>query len=70
MHRADPQLITVIIIFAHVVRSSVTFQNKTNFKRKQCSLPARLWVCPSGSLLMTPVLSHFVEKLEFLIFPD
>ena len=33
-----------------------TFQNKTNIKRKQCSLLARLWVWPSGSL-------------SFLIFP-
>ena len=40
------------------VRSSPLFQSKTNFKRKQCSLVARLWVWPSGSL-MTPVL-YFV----------
>ena len=32
-----------------------TFQNKTNFKRKQCSLLERLWIFPNGSL-MTPVL--------------
>ena len=31
------------------------FQNKTNFKRKQCSLLAILWVWSSGSL-RTPVL--------------
>ena len=44
------------------VRTSVpTFQNKTNFKRKQCSLLAILWVWPSGSL-MTPVL--FVSNFE------
>ena len=41
------------------VRPSVpTFQNKTNFKRKLCSLLARLWVWASGSL-MTPVLETF-----------
>ena len=40
------------------VRPSVpTFQNNTNFKRKQCSLLARLWVWPSGSL-MTHVLFY------------
>ena len=33
-------------------------QNKPDFKRKQCSLLARLWVWPSGSL-MTPTLCHF-----------
>ena len=63
IHSADPQSWSVVIIlFAHVVRMSVirrpsTFQYKTNFKWKQCSLlaMARLWVCPSGSL-MTPVL--------------
>ena len=42
------------------VRQSVlTFQNKTNLKRKKCSFLARLWVWPSGSL-MTPVLSFIV----------
>ena len=65
IHEADPQSRpVVIIVFAHVVLSSVrpsvpTFQNKTNFKRKQCSLLARLWVWPSGSL-MTPVLSYLI----------
>ena len=44
IHEADPQSRpVVIIVFAHVVRLSVlTFQNKTNFKRKQCSPLARL----------------------------
>ena len=28
-----------------------TFQNKTNIKRKHCSLLTRLWVWPSGSLM-------------------
>ena len=57
----------VIIVFAHVVRPYVrpsvpTFQNKTNFKRKRCSLLARLWVWPSGSL-MTPLLyKYFCNK--------
>ena len=57
IHEADPQSRpVVIIVFAHIVRTSVpTFQNKTNFKRKQSSLLANLWVYPSGSL-MTPVL--------------
>ena len=35
--------------FAHVVRPS-TFQNKTNFNRKQCSLLARLCVSQFGQL--------------------
>ena len=60
IHEADPHSRpVVIIVFAHIVRPSPLFkiyQNKTNFKRKQCSLLARLWVWPSGSL-MTPVLS-------------
>ena len=45
-----------------VRRSVPTFQNKSNFKRKQCSLLARLWVWLSGSL-MTPVL--WLEFLEY-----
>ena len=69
IHEADPESRpVVIIVFAHVVRSYVrqyvrpsvpTFQNKMNFKRKQCSLLARLWVWPSGSLI-TPVLFNFI----------
>ena len=64
IHEADPPTRQVVII-AHFVRSYVrqyvrmsmpTFQNKTNFQGKQCSLLARLWAWPSGSL-MTPVLS-------------
>ena len=52
IHQADPQSRPVVIVFAHV-RS---FQNKTNFKRKQClQLAIGLWVWLSGSL-MTPVL--------------
>ena len=62
IHEADPQSgRVVIIVFAHVARSYVRpspFQNKTNFKRKQCSLLAKLWVWPGGSL-MTPVLFCF-----------
>ena len=38
-----------------------TFQNKTNFKQKQCLLLARLWVWSSGSL-MTPVLSLLLSS--------
>ena len=45
------------------VRSSVC-QNKTNFKRKQCLLLARLWVWPSESL-MTPVL-YFLFFLRII----
>ena len=58
IHSADPQSLPVgIIVFAHVVRT-----NKT--KRKQCSLLARLWIWPSGSL-MTPVLySIFLMNYE------
>ena len=62
----------VIIVFAHVIRSYVRpsvrphfSQNKTNFKRKQCSLLARRWVWPSGSL-MTPALFLFVFVEMFL----
>ena len=64
----------VIIIFAHVVRSYVrpyirpsvpTFQNKTNFKRKQRSPLARLWVWRGGSL-MTPVLFFLGCPKKFL----
>ena len=65
IHEANPQSRpVVIIVLAYVVRSYVrqyvhpsvpTFQNQTNFKRKQCLLMARLWVWPSGSL-MTSVL--------------
>ena len=63
IHSADPQSRPiVIIVFAHVVRPFVpTFQNETNFKRKQWSLLARLWVWPSGSL-KTPSLAFFVFK--------
>ena len=45
------------------VRTSVpTFQNKTNLKRKQSSLLARLWVRPSGSL-MIPFLCCLIPSL-------
>ena len=44
------------------VRRVPTFQNKTNFKRKQCSLLARLWAWPSGSL-MTPVLYIWLHNI-------
>ena len=44
-----------------VSTSVPSFQNKTNFKRKQCSLLARLWVWPSRSL-MTPVLLHLISE--------
>ena len=76
IHEAYPQSRpVVIIVFANVVlscarlsvRPSVpTTQNKANFKRKQCSLLARLWVWPSGSL-MTPVLlqSYFVLEMWY-----
>ena len=40
-------------------------QNKTNFKRKQCLLPVRLWVWLSGSLF-TPVLSVPFRSLWLL----
>ena len=50
------------------VRPSVpTFQNKTNFKRKQCLLLAILWVWPSGSL-MTPVLYFFTLSGQFVFY--
>ena len=57
IHSADPQSrLVVIIVFAYVVCPSPLFKIKqNNFKRKQCSLLARLRVWPSGSL-MTPVL--------------
>ena len=49
----------VITIFSRAVCTSVRpsfplfkiFQNKTNFKRKQCLLLARLWFWQSGSLM-------------------
>ena len=57
----DPQSRPVVIIVFSTCRPSVpTFQNKTDFKRKQCSLLARLWVWPSGSL-MTHVLYPLVS---------
>ena len=70
IHKADPQSRpVVIIVFAHVVRSYFVrtsfpiFQNKTNFKQKQCSLLARLWVWPTGSL-MTPDLFRLMFQKE------
>ena len=62
IHEADPQARPVVInVFAHVVRSHVSlsiplFKTKQNSSENnvRCIL-ARLWVCPSGSL-MTPVL--------------
>ena len=52
-----------IIVFAHVIRPYFLNLAKLN-NRKQCSLLARLWVWPSGSL-MTPVLCFLLpEKLE------
>ena len=45
----------VIIVFAHVVGPHFSKSLSKQNKRKQCSLLARLWVWPSGSL-MTPVL--------------
>ena len=44
------------------VRPSPLF--KTNFKWKQCSLLARLWVWPSGSLV-TPVFYAFFRVVHF-----
>ena len=69
IHQADPQLRPVVIIVsAYVVYPSPLFkiqQNKTNFKRKQCSILARLLVWPSGSL-MTPVFYHLFLYLRLL----
>ena len=67
IHEADPQSRpVVIIVFVHVVRPSVpTFQNKTNVTRKQCSLLARLWVWPSGSLMTHHVLFNTCVCNEF-----
>ena len=49
-------------------RTSIpTFQNKINFKWKQCLLLARLWVLSSGSL-MTPVL-FFSVYFMLLVLP-
>ena len=64
IHSAYPQSrMIVIIVFAHVVRTYVpTFQ--TLAKQNKCSLLARLWVWPSGSL-MTPVLFPTVFGLYY-----
>ena len=67
IHLANPQSRLVgIIVFAHFVRPSVRphFSNlaKQN-NRKQCSLLARQWVWPSGSL-MTPVLFLLCRKTD------
>ena len=45
-------------IHSHCLSVRPHFQNKTNFKLKQCPLLARLWVWPSASL-MTPCLACF-----------
>ena len=59
IHEANPQArLLVIIVFAHVVHVC-TSKNKTNFQRKQCTLLARLWVWPCGSLT-TPVLYFYL----------
>ena len=57
IHSADPQsrpVVIIVLAVSSVLPSVPTFQklsNKANFKRRQCSLLARLWVWPSGSLM-------------------
>ena len=58
-----------IIVFAHAVCPYVRphFSNLAKqYCRKQYSLPARLWVWPSGSL-MTPVVIVFFSFLQIFI---
>ena len=65
IHSADPKSRLVgIIVFAHVVRPHLFSKSS---KTKQCSLLARMWVWPSGSL-MTPVLFHIRIDNSFFMF--
>ena len=61
-HEADPQSRPVV----HSYVSVPTFQNKTNFKQNQCSLLAKLWVWPSGSLMTSVLLAFFLTHLKLM----
>ena len=63
IHEADPQSRPVVIIVSAIVvrPSDPTFENKANFKRKQCLLLAILWVWPSGSFFFP---SHFLSLIS------
>ena len=71
IHSAKPQSRPIgIIVFAHVVRTSVhpfpLFKSSKRKQRKQCSLLARLWVWPSGSLMKNGQFV-FAAVLEMLL---